>query len=114
IQFIFSKYDNDLRREKCVTGMREKLLRGEWIGSVPQGYSYERSSRGTEQKIVINNTGPLIKKAFELRASGLTVVEVADRLSKLGLDMDPKRLGEAFRNPFYSGYLSHTFLQGKV
>jgi site-specific DNA recombinase len=114
IQFIFSKYDNDLRREKCVTGMREKLLRGEWIGSVPQGYSYERSSRGTEQKIVINETGAFIKKAFELRASGLTVVEVADRLSKLGLDMDPKRLGEAFRNPFYSGYLSHTFLQGKV
>ena len=30
IQFIFSKYDNDLRREKCITGMREKLLRGEW------------------------------------------------------------------------------------
>ena len=32
IQFIFSKYDNDLRREKCIAGMKEKLLRGEWTG----------------------------------------------------------------------------------
>src|SRR5687768_11825744 len=30
IQFIFSKYDNDLRKEKCMAGMKEKLLRGEW------------------------------------------------------------------------------------
>ena len=28
IQFIFSKYDNDLRRQKTIDGMREKLLRG--------------------------------------------------------------------------------------
>jgi site-specific DNA recombinase len=28
IQFIFSEYDNQLRREKCVTGTRESLLRG--------------------------------------------------------------------------------------
>jgi site-specific DNA recombinase len=26
IQFIFSKYDNDLRKEKCIAGMKEKLL----------------------------------------------------------------------------------------
>lgn len=35
IQFIFSKYDNDLRRQKTIDGMREKLLRGDWIGNAP-------------------------------------------------------------------------------
>jgi site-specific DNA recombinase len=35
IQFVFSKYDNDLRRQKSIDGMREKLLRGEWIRQLP-------------------------------------------------------------------------------
>ncbi|UPT69039.1 MAG: recombinase family protein [Sphingobacteriales bacterium JAD_PAG50586_3] len=40
IQFIFSKYDNDLRRQKTIDGMREKLLKGEWIGHAPTGYTF--------------------------------------------------------------------------
>ena len=51
IQFIFSKYDNDLRRQKTVDGMREKLLRGEWIGNAPTGYSFVKGA--TTQTIVI-------------------------------------------------------------
>jgi hypothetical protein len=34
------QYDNDLRKEKCMVGMKEKLLKGEWIGYPPTGYSY--------------------------------------------------------------------------
>jgi site-specific DNA recombinase len=37
IQFIFSKYDNDLRREKCIAGMKKKVLRGKWTGVAPLG-----------------------------------------------------------------------------
>ena len=37
IHFVFSQYDNDLRREKCVAGMRNKLLKGKWIGQAPTG-----------------------------------------------------------------------------
>ena len=29
IQIIFSQYDNQLRKEKCMTGVKEALLRGE-------------------------------------------------------------------------------------
>ncbi len=28
IQFIFSHFDNEQRREKCIAGMREQLLKG--------------------------------------------------------------------------------------
>jgi site-specific DNA recombinase len=35
IHLLFSKYENDLRREKSVSGMKEKLTRGEWIGRAP-------------------------------------------------------------------------------
>ena len=114
IQFIFSKYDNDLRREKCITGMKEKLLRGEWTGMAPVGYSYDRSGEGRNQKIVINEKGRLIGKAFTFKIQGLSNTEIAEQLSCSGFKIDKKRLSEIFRNPFYCGYLSHNLLEGLV
>jgi site-specific DNA recombinase len=113
IQFIFSKYDNDLRREKCIAGMKEKLLRGEWTGVAPRGYVYDRSN-GREQKIVPGEKGKLIAHAFELKVQGLSNTEIAEKLKKLGLTIDKKRLSEILRNPFYCGYLSHNLLDGQV
>ncbi|HXA02465.1 MAG TPA: recombinase family protein, partial [Cytophagaceae bacterium] len=115
IQFIFSKYDNDLRREKCVTGMKEKLLRGEWMGQVPIGYSYASAFRSKEQKIEINDYGHLIKKAFQWKANeGISNVEIVERLAKLGLNIPKQRLTDTLRNPFYCGYIAHKMLEGQV
>ncbi len=114
IQFIFSKYDNDLRREKCISGMKEKLLRGEWTGGAPVGYSYDRSGGKGVQKIVPNEKGGLIAQGFEMKAKGLSSTEIAIKLNSLGLRIDKKRLSEIFRNPFYCGYLSHNLLNGEV
>ena len=113
IQFIFSKYDNDLRREKCITGMKEKLLRGEWTGMVPVGYSFDRSE-GRTQRIVINEKGKLIAKAFAWKIQGYSNTDIATKLSKSGFNVDKKRLSEILRNPFYCGYLSHNLLEGQV
>ena len=115
IQFIFSKYDNDLRKEKCVAGMKEKLLRGEWIGYPPSGYSYDRSGGGKEQRIVINERGNQIKQAFLLKASkGLTNTEIAEITSRMGERLTNNRLTEILRNPFYCGYISHNLLEGEM
>jgi site-specific DNA recombinase len=114
IQFIFSKYDNDLRREKCISGMKEKLLRGEWTGGAPVGYAYDRSGGKGAEKVVPNEKGAMIAKAFELKAQGVPATEIAIRLKTLGLKVDKKRLTEIFRNPFYCGYLSHNLLDGEV
>src|ERR1700676_5413904 len=40
IHHVFSQYDNEQRKEKCVTGMREKLRQGYWIGKAPLGYKH--------------------------------------------------------------------------
>lgn len=97
IQFIFSKYDNDLRREKCIAGMKEKLLRGEWTGVAPMGYYYDQTGR--IRKIIAGEKGKLIARAFEMKVEGLTNTEIAAKLSKLGLRLDKKRLSDVFRNP---------------
>lgn len=112
IQFIFSKYDNDLRREKCIAGMKEKLLRGEWTGVAPLGYCYGYSDGS--RKIIAGEKGKLIARAFEMKVEGITNTEIAARLNKLGLRMDKKRLSELFRNPFYCGYIAHSLLDGQV
>src|SRR5690606_27768507 len=101
IQFIFSKYDNDLRREKCIAGMKEKLLRGEWTGVAPLGYCY--GYKEGSRKIIAGEKGKLIARAFEMKVEGLSNTEIASKVYKLGLRIDKKRLSELFRNPFYCG-----------
>lgn len=112
IQFIFSKYDNDLRRQKTIDGMREKLLRGEWIGHAPRGYSFVKGAE--TQTIIINEQGPLIKQAFTWRADGMTYDQIIGKLKARGIVMPGQTLGEIFRNVFYCGYISHNLLNGEV
>ena len=112
IQFIFSKYDNDLRREKCIAGMKEKLLRGEWTGVAPLGYCY--GHREGSRNIIPGEKGNLIARAFQMKVEGLSNTEISARLNKLGLRLDKKRLSELFRNPFYCGYIAHSLLDGQV
>lgn len=114
ILFLFSQYDNDLRRQKCIAGMKEKMLRGEWVGGVPVGYSYDRSDTKV-QRIVINEKGKLIRQAFDMKVQEkLSNTEIAERLSKKGLKTNRKRISEMLKNPFYCGFLSHTLLEGQV
>ncbi len=115
ILFLFSQYDNDLRRQKCVAGMREKLLGGEWMGVVPIGYKFDRSKGNKEQKIIFNDDAKLMKKAFLMKLhEGKTNIEIADAITKMGLRLTYKRLTESFRNPFYCGYVSHNLLEGEL
>jgi DNA invertase Pin-like site-specific DNA recombinase/uncharacterized coiled-coil protein SlyX len=114
IQFIFSKYDNDLRRQKTVDGMREKLLRGEWLGNVPTGYAYDKTHGTKEQKIVITEKGWFVKQAFEWRAEGRSYEEIVDKLEKLEFRIPFQLLTDMFRNPFYCGLISHNLLNGEI
>ncbi len=112
IQFIFSKYDNDLRRQKTIDGMREKLLRGEWIGHAPRGYSFVKEA--VKQTIVINEQGEFVKQAFEWRANGMTYEQIIEKLANYGMKIPMQTLTGTFKNPFYCGYLSHSLLKGEL
>jgi site-specific DNA recombinase len=114
IQFVFSKYDNDLRRQKSIDGMREKLLRGEWLGNCPIGYEYDRTKVTKEQKIIINEKGAFIKQAFEWRALGHTYYTIIAKLKPFGINLYKQALTDIFKNPFYCGLISHNFLEGEL
>ena len=113
IQFIFSEYDNQLRREKCITGMKEALLRGEWCQTAPLGY--ERGKAAGKKTWLVNKDGKLLRKAFLWKANeGISNEEAKERLAKLGLKMSHQRMSDLFKNPFYCGLLSHNILEGEV
>lgn len=113
IQIIFSQYDNQLRREKCMAGVKEALMRGEWCHKAP--YGYDEIKVNGKRQIVLNEKGKLLQKAFYWKLKErITHTEISERLEKHGLILDEKRLSGYFRNPFYCGLMAHSALGGKL
>lgn len=113
IQFIFSEYDNQLRREKTITGMRNMLLRGDWCTKPPKGYDIIRIN--SKRSIVVNKEGEILRKAFLwIFYENLSQVAVLDRLLALGLKVSKSNLSSLLVNPFYCGVMTSRALQGKV
>ncbi|HSZ71331.1 MAG TPA: recombinase family protein, partial [Cytophagaceae bacterium] len=113
IHFIFSEYDNQMRREKCMAGSKEKLLMGHWVAKAPLGY--DNIKINGEKKVVINQKGKLIKKAFEWKAyEGLTNMQIKERLAEHGLSLCKQMISKIFANPFYCGLITNTLLDGTI
>ncbi|MBT3302022.1 MAG: recombinase family protein [Bacteroidetes bacterium] len=115
LYYMFSQFDNELRRDKTVSGMKEKLRKGYWIGSIPRGYTNLNPGRGNEQKIVINEDGKILRNAFIWKASeDLSHQEISKRLAKKGYHVAAKKLSDVFRNPFYCGVIVSSHIPGEV
>lgn len=115
VLFVFSKYDNDVRKDKCLTGMREKLRKGYIHGVTPFGYTNLNPGRNKDQQLVINEQGELLRKAFHMKAKqNLTYAEITKRLKKHGWTKNYKQLGAYFKNPIYCGIITSSLIPGEV
>ncbi|MCW3122470.1 MAG: resolvase domain protein [Flavipsychrobacter sp.] len=113
IQFIFSEYENQQRREKCMAGVKEMLLRGEWPTAPPIGYDIVKTNG--KRSIMLNREGKLLKKAFHWKVNEkVSSEEIIQRLAAQGLKISNQRMSAFFRNPFYCGLMVHTALEGQV
>ncbi len=113
MQLLIAELDNEQRKDKCVTGMREKLLRGEWI--VKPTVGYKKILEGGKIKVVPDEKSEYIRKAFYWKLKeNLPLTEILKRLGKMGMKVSRTRLSEIFRNPFYCGYITGTLIDGKV
>lgn len=113
ILFLFSQYDNDLRRQKTIEGMKEHLEAGIWCCQAPFGY--DNITFNGEKSVVINEKGKILRKAFLWKANeGITIVEIVKRLEALGLKVKHNKMSAILSNPFYCGILSHALLEGKT
>ncbi len=116
IYHLFSEFDNQLRRDKSMTGMIEKLKQGYWPFIPPTGYTNLNQGKTADQhKLIINEQGNLIKKAFEWKANDdLSLTEIARRLNARGWNVEAKRLSHYFLNPFYCGYIVSKMVPGEM
>lgn len=112
IQLLFSEYDNQLRKQKAIAGLQEKFARGIWATRPPQGYDIVRS--GGERKLVINEEGKLLARAFQWKYEGVKNEVIIERLRGLGLSMYKQQLCKIFKKPFYCGVINHGILNGKI
>ena len=114
--FLLSRFDNEMRRDKTKTGMKELLRKGYWLWVPPRGYkNLNKYHRAVDWNIVVNEEGELLRKAFQWRLNNTySSAEIVRKLNLLGMKIDERRILEIFRNPFYCGILITRMLPGEV
>ncbi len=97
----FAQYENDVKSERVIAGMKQAFLEGKWQWRAPVGY-----------RTILNNiepdpkNAPLIRKAFNLFATGLyTQVQIIAILEKEGLSINPTCMSKMLKNKVYCGFI---------
>lgn len=117
LQLLFSKWDNDQRRDKSTAGTKSMLQKGYWPHGTPMGYTNKRKHETADRhELVINEEGILLRQAFKWKASDkYSNQQIVDMLKAKGLHrITLKNLAWIFRNVFYCGYLRSGLLPGQL
>jgi site-specific DNA recombinase len=112
MQLLFGRWDNDQRKQVAMAGMKAKFEKGIWVVKPPQGYDIVRSNG--ERKIILNEDGKKIQKAWDWKIQGMKNEEIIMKLQVQGVKMYKQQLHKIFINPFYCGLISHGMLNGRV
>ncbi len=105
----FAEFDNNVRTERSIGGMKERIKQGIWVWQAPLGYL--RLSQGSnltpDPKIA-----PFIRLAFEQYAKGTYTYEsLAEYLNKQGFTSRkgnkaiPQLIEKILKNPLYMGII---------
>jgi DNA invertase Pin-like site-specific DNA recombinase len=116
LYYMFSQFDNQIRKDRMVTGFQEKLLHGYWPLPVPIGFTnLNRGQSADKHNIVVDQTGKLLQKAWRWKLNhGLQNKEIVERLKAAGVNINEKKLSKIFRNPFYCGLIVSSYIDGQV
>jgi site-specific DNA recombinase len=111
----FNQYENEVRGEATVGGMKEAVKEGHWCWKAPIGY---RNARDINQKAILLPTedSPYIVEAFRLAVSGLySQVLIVDELRRKGFKRATVSLvNRILRNPLYAGLIKTSWLDSYV
>src|SRR5499427_5810689 len=107
----FAQFDNDVRSDRTVAGMKAALTLGRWTFQAPIGYL--NAPKWSNSSLVHDpERGPLVKKAFEDIGSGrYTMRDGLRRATDAGLrtrrdrPLSPQTFGNMLRNRIYIGQI---------
>ena len=92
--------------------MKEKFEKGIRCLRPPMGYDIIRING--LRKIIVNDTGKKIGKAFLWKAQGMKNEEIMKRLKRGGVPIYKQKLSTIFSNPFYCGVIVNKMLDGRM
>ena len=116
LYMLLSKLDNDMRRDKSISGTKSMIKKGYWPYSTPRGYTNTvKYATADKHLYVINDEGKLLRRAFEWKASGkFSNQQIIDKLALKGMVMSLRYMAWIFANPFYCGYVYSSLLPGEL
>ncbi len=116
LYMLISKLDNDMRRDKSISGSKSIIKKGYWPYPTPLGYTnMVKYATADKHMNVINNQGILLRSAFEWKASGkYSNQQIIDKLALKGLKVTLRNMAWIFANPFYCGYVYSSLLPGEL
>ena len=103
----FAQYENDIKKERTINGMKRAVEDGRWAWRAPIGY---KQTRDNLNKPLLVPTGEsiFIVEAFKLAETRLyTQVEIVQKLRKKGFKRVSKNLlNRILRNEIYAGFIN--------
>lgn len=103
-----SQFDNEVRGERALAGMKERFGQGAWCWVAPLGF--DNASKGSTRSLLHNKKSPLILRLFEEFAKGIhTQREVTDKMTRVGLRTKtdkkptPQYVSKILSNKVYAG-----------
>ena len=116
LYMLLSKLDNDMRKDKSVSGTKSLLQKGYWTYATPRGYTNTNRLTTADKHIyVINEEGEKLKKAFVWKACGkYSNQQILEKLALLGVNVTIRHLAWILANPFYCGYIKVALLPGEI
>lgn len=99
IMAAFHEFDNALRRERAVAGMKAAVEAGKWCWSPPTGYSM------VDGVLTPNADAHKVRRAFELVASGYSIADAYREVRDMGLEINRSGFYSMLRRSAYAGWV---------
>ena len=102
----FAQYENDVKRDRTITGMKRAIEDGRWAWRAPIGYKQTRDDL-KKPLLVPTDESIFVIEAFELANARLhTQVEIVQKLKNKGFKRVTKNLlNRILRNVIYAGLI---------
>ena len=116
LYMLLSKLDNDMRKDKSVSGTKSLLQKGYWPYSTPRGYTnLNKFTTADKHNYIVNEEGKILRKAFIWKATGkFSNKQIVEKLAQAGVKVTIRYLGWILANPFYCGYISVSLMPGQI
>ena len=97
----FAQFENDQKSERVEAGMIQAFNEGKWLWKPPYGYKMFDG-----EMVIDNQTAPIVKKIYELYATGLyKQTDICRMLARENINISSAKIHYILNQILYTGYM---------